>query len=95
MTMIFITHSLKTQFNFGKHISIFKNTIQFQNTIQFKKHNTQINTFHENEAETCSPREVTKFRPNFDQDLRRQPFVGGFPYISSLSYSRRRTEFLP
>ena len=53
--------------------------------------NTRINTFHENEAETRSPREATKFRPNFDQDLRRQPFVGGFPYIASLSYSRRST----
>ena len=53
--------------------------------------NTRINTFHENEAEARSSREATKFRPNFDQDFRRQPFVGGFPYISSLSYSRRRT----
>ena len=57
--------------------------------------NTRINTFHENEADTRSPREATKFRPNFDQDLRRQPFVGGFPYISSLSYSRRKTRYLP
>ena len=26
-------------------------------------YNTQMNTFHENEAETRSPREATKFRP--------------------------------
>ena len=32
-----------------------------------KCHNdiTQINTFHENEAETRSPREATKFRASF------------------------------
>ena len=50
--------------------------------------NTRINTFHENEAEAHSPREATKFRPNFDQDLRRQPFVGGLYFFTQLFTSQ-------
>ena len=56
--------------------------------------NALINTFHEHEAETGSPREATKFRPNFYQDMRKQPFVSGFPYISSLSYVARRGSYV-
>ena len=74
-------------------LALFPDLIGIQKWKQ--KSNTRINTFHENEPEARSPREATKFRPNFDQEMRRQPFVGGFPYISSLSYSRRRTRFLP
>ena len=56
--------------------------------------NTRINTPHKNEDETRSPREATKFRPNLDQDLRRQPFVGGFPYIFSVIHVVGRGSYL-
>ena len=76
-------------------VEVILSSIMHTGSVKPTEGNTRINSFHENEAETRSPDEASKFRPNFDQDLRRQPFVGGFPYISSLSYSRRRTTFLP
>ena len=53
-TTTFIPHSLITQFNFQKHFSIFKSTIQFQNTIRFHDHKIH-SIFTENTTQFSKP----------------------------------------